>query len=127
MTLYEAIGGEATLRKLVDAFYNRVVLNPVIGPFFPEDIDEVKRKQYLFLTQFTGGPGLFTAEFGHPMMRARHMRFPITPEAADNWLACMRTAMDDIGLQGPAREAFFERLTQTAHFMVNTNPNEQES
>ncbi len=121
MNLYEALGGEPTIRKLVDVFYNKVVQNPVIGPLFPEGIDEVKRKQFMFLSQFTGGPGLYSAEFGHPMMRARHMRFLVTEDSAKNWLACMREAMDDIGLEGPARDFFYERLTQTAYHMVNSH------
>ncbi|WP_166238718.1 globin [Paenibacillus turpanensis] len=120
ITLYEHIGGETTIRRLVDAFYDRVAVNEVIGPLFTGGFEEIKRKQFMFLTQFTGGPALFTMEFGHPMMRARHMRFPITPAAAEAWLSCMRGAMDEIGLEGEARSFLYERLTQVAHFMVNT-------
>jgi hemoglobin len=119
--MYELLDGDQVLEPLLDAFYALVFQHPLLGPLFESDEAEVKRKQRLFLTQFLGGPPLFSMEFGHPMMRARHMKFPITPEHAEAWLMCMKQAMDQIALQGPIRDAFFERLTQTAHHMVNTN------
>lgn len=55
MTPYQAIGGEATIRRLVEAFYPLVQANPLIGPLFPAHIEPVMEKQILFLTQFFGG------------------------------------------------------------------------
>jgi len=120
-SFYERLGGEETLQQLVDAFYDRVVKNEKLAPLFANsDIDEVKRKQKMFLTQFLGGPPLYSEQFGHPMMRYRHLPFPITPAHAEAWLGCMAAAMDEIGLEGPEREFFYGRLTQVAHHMVNT-------
>ncbi len=116
---YEDIGGAKTIRQLVEAFYPRVVEDPDLSPIFPEDINPVKEKQYLFLTQFFGGPPLYSDTHGHPMLRARHMPFPITPRRAQAWLRCMSEAMDEIGLEGPVREYMFQRLTMTAYHMVN--------
>lgn len=118
-TPYELIGGADTLRQLVNAFYDRVAVDPDLSPIFPEDFTEIKEKQYLFLTQFFGGPRLYTNVHGHPMMRARHLPHPITPRRAKAWLACMSGAMDDIHLDGPIRDFMFTRLTQVAKHMVN--------
>ncbi len=87
---YEAMGGADGIRKLVEAFYPKVQEHPLLAPLFPEDIAPVMEKQYMFLTQFFGGPPLFSEQYGHPMMRARHMAFPITPERAEAWLGCMK-------------------------------------
>jgi len=128
VTILDRLGGEETVARLVDQFYDRVVRNESLAPLFASsDIDEVKRKQTLFLTQFLGGPPRYSEEFGHPMLRYRHLPFPITPARAEEWLACMAGAMDDIGLQGPVREFFYGRLTQVAHHMVNTNTQEDDS
>jgi hemoglobin len=121
---YEAIGGEETLSKLVDAFYSRVGLHPDLAPIFPDDLTETARKQKQFLTQYLGGPQLYSYEHGHPMLRARHLPFEITPTRANAWLSCMRAAMDEIGLDGPLRTEFYNRLVLTAQHMVNT-PDEQ--
>lgn len=120
-TIYEAIGGEATVRRIVEAFYPNVQADPLIGPLFPEDIMPVMEKQFMFLTQFFGGPSLFSDEYGHPMMRARHMPFPITREHADAWLGCMREALIEIGLEPALRDMVLERLSGPAYHFINTN------
>ena len=119
MTPYDLIG-EEKLSNLVNAFYLRVGKHPELIPIFPEDLTETARKQKQFLTQFLGGPPLYTEEHGHPMMRARHLAHIITPTRAKAWLSCMSEAMDAVQLQGPVRDQFFARLTMTARHMVNT-------
>ena len=121
---YEEIGAEK-LKELIHAFYKRVDVHPLLRPLFPDDLKETIRKQIQFQTQYLGGPNLFTQEHGHPMMRARHMRFKITPDHAQAWLECMNEAMDEVGLEGPLREQYFLRLVLTAHHMINA-PNEDE-
>lgn len=120
-TPYEQIGGEDTIRKLVKVFYARVRKHPDLAPIFPGDWAETERKQYMFLTQFLGGPQLYNEEFGHPMLRARHNPFPVTPTRAKAWLSCMQQALDDIHLEGEIRDYLWERLVQVAHHMVNTS------
>lgn len=116
--LYSALGPEV-IDRLVHAFYARVAVDPELSPIFPADLTETAEKQRLFLTQFLGGPSLYTEAHGHPRLRARHMPFPITPERARAWLRCMAAAMDEIGLAGPVRDEFFQRLSTTASHMVN--------
>lgn len=118
-TAYELLGGADTIAQLVDAFYPRVQQHPDLRTIFPDDILPVRDKQYLFLTQFLGGPPLYSEQYGHPMLRARHLPHAITPKRAEAWLECMSAAMDDIGLQGAARDFFWERVTLTAHHMIN--------
>lgn len=122
-TPFEAIG-EETLHRLIDAFYRRVGKHPDLSPIFPEDLTETARKQKQFQTQYLGGPPLYTNEHGHPMMRARHLPFEITPTRASAWLACMSEAMDEIGLVGPLRDEYYSRLVLTAQHMVNTPDSE---
>lgn len=119
-TIYDAIGGLETIEKIVEAFYRRVAKHPLLIPIFPEDLTETARKQKLFLTQFFGGPRLYEAERGHPMMRRRHLPFPITPSRRDAWLECMEEALDEANIEEPYRTVMFERLTMTANHMMNT-------
>ncbi|MUK90570.1 globin [Ornithinibacillus sp. L9] len=119
-TLYEAIGGFKTVKRLVTAFYKRVGNHPKLTPIFPDDLTETARKQSLFLTQFLGGPKLYSEEFGHPMLRRRHLPFEITPTRKDAWLECMAEALEEANIEEPYRTAIFERLTMTAHHMMNT-------
>lgn len=115
---YEEIGAEK-LSQLIDLFYAKVAVHPDLYPIFPDDLTETARKQKQFQTQFLGGPNLFSEEHGHPMMRARHMPFPITTTRAKAWLACMSAAMDEVALDEKIRDIYFKRLEITAMHMVN--------
>jgi hemoglobin len=120
-TIYEAVGGDEGIRKIVEAFYPKVQRHPLLAPLFPEDIMPVMEKQHMFLSQFFGGPSLYSDRYGHPMMRARHLPFPITPERAEAWLDCMRRALAETDLPEALQEIVLERLSGPAHHFVNTN------
>jgi hemoglobin len=122
ITPYEAIG-EETLSHLVDSFYGKVQKHPLLSPIFPDDLTETARKQKQFLTQYLGGPQIYTEEHGHPMLRARHLPFQITPTRANAWISCMKEAMKEVELEGELRDFLLHRLQLTAHHMVNTAEN----
>jgi hemoglobin len=120
VTIYERLGGEKALLQLVDQFYSRVQKHPLLAPLFPENIQPIIDKQFLFLSQFFGGPALYSDLYGHPMMRARHMPFPITAERADAWLDCMNEALIEIRIDKFLQAAIMERLKGTAYHFINT-------
>jgi hemoglobin len=120
-SLYSEIGGQDTIDQLVNAFYPRVYANQDLSPLFEGDMEEIMRKQRMFLSQFLGGPPLYSQEFGPPAMQHRHLPFAVTPKRKQAWLRCMKEAFEEIGLdQNPAGVAFYDRLTQVAGIMVNT-------
>ncbi|TVY09517.1 globin [Paenibacillus cremeus] len=119
-TIYEALGGPEGIRSLVEAFYPKVQQEPLLGPLFPEDITPVIEKQYLFLSQFFGGPPLYSEQYGHPMMRARHMPFPVTVERAEAWLGCMSRALAETVSDPELRAAVLERLKGPAYHFINS-------
>lgn len=124
-TLYEQIGGGDAIQRIVDAFYPRVAADPMLAPIFPADLTETARKQYAFLTQFTGGPPLFSQIYGPPMLRYRHLPHPITPGRAEAWLRNMQAALAEAEIPSPYREQLFARLVQTAAHMVNRDQSGQ--
>lgn len=117
--VYEQAGGDATFRRLVDAFYARVEADPVLRPLFPADLGPGKERQFLFLTQFFGGPPRYTALRGHPRLRARHLPFPIGRREADAWLGHMLDSIDEAGIPEPARARMRGYFTYTANFLIN--------
>lgn len=118
-SLFDNLGGAEGVHRLVEVFYSKVQLHPKLSPLFPEDITPVLEKQYQFLSQFFGGPALYSEQHGHPMMRARHMHIPITPERADDWLNCMKAALEETGVEEPLRSFVLSRLAGPAHHFVN--------
>lgn len=118
-SVYEMVGGDVTFKKLVDAFYRRVEADEVLRPMFPESLEEGKYWQYLFLAQFFGGPARYIAERGHPRLRMRHQPFVIDQEGRDHWFAHMCEAIDEVGIQEPARSIMRDYFERGATFMIN--------
>ena len=59
-TFYEIIGGEETIRKIVETFYPKVQADPLLAPLFPEDIRPVMENSYVFDPVLRGPPALPT-------------------------------------------------------------------
>lgn len=118
--VYDQIGAEK-IEELVNAFYPKVYADPDLSTLFQGDMNEIMRKQQMFLTQFLGGPALYSQEFGPPAMRHRHLPFEVTPKRAECWLRCMKEAFEEVGLDSnPVGEFFYNRLKQVAAIMINS-------
>ncbi|MFG6496381.1 globin [Fictibacillus sp. UD] len=124
-TPYDLLGKRAGIEKLVTTFYSLVGQDPLLSPLFPDDLTETAYKQTQFLSQFFGGPPLYTEEHGHPMLRARHMPFPIKNSHAKAWLTCMERAMAIHKLEPELQNFLLSRLKMTAYHMVNTEDSER--
>jgi hemoglobin len=121
-SVYEMAGGDAVFQKLVDCFYDYVAADELLRPLFPPDLEPGKRWQFLFLTQFFGGPARYGEERGHPRLRMRHSPFLIDQTARDHWFAHMCHAMDEIGIQEPARSIMRDYFERGSTFMINAEP-----
>ena len=119
-TLYDAVGGEETFRRLVGGFYERVSHDPVLRPLYPEEeLEAAEERLRLFLIQYWGGPTTYSEKRGHPRLRRRHVPFAIGPAERDAWLTAMRAALDDVGLQPAHEAAVWDHLYRAAFLMQN--------
>ncbi|MBX3666304.1 MAG: group II truncated hemoglobin [Burkholderiales bacterium] len=121
-TPYALLGGDAGVRKLVDHFYalmDEVPEYHVIRRLHPQDLSTSAEKLHLFLSGWLGGPPLYMKKYGHPMLRARHLPFPIGIAERDAWLACMLQAMEDTGVDEPLRTGLLKAFFGTADWMRN--------
>ncbi len=121
-TPYDMLGGDAAVRALVDRFYDLMDLEPEFAELralHPPHLDESRDKLYWFLSGWLGGPDMFVERKGHPMLRARHMPFPIGVKERDQWLACMHKAMDAQPMSAALRQHLEGSLFKTADWMRN--------
>jgi hemoglobin len=122
VTTYEKIGGEPTVARLCDRFYERMDSTPQfkeLRDMHPADLKGSRDKLYMFLSGWFGGPDLFVEQFGHPRLRARHMPFAIGVKERDQWVACMVLAMEDVGIEENIRKILIGNFFNTADFMRN--------
>ena len=121
-TPFMAIGGEAPVRALVDAFYDHMEHDQpyaVIRALHPEDLAESRDKLFEFLCAWLGGPQYYMQKRGHPRLRMRHAPFPIGEDERDQWIDCMADAMNDLGIEGELRAFLDARFAHVADFMRN--------
>jgi hemoglobin len=121
-THYERIGGDEKVRQLVDRFYDLMDQDPDyygIRKLHPQDLSNSRQKLFMFLSGWMGGPQLFVEAFGHPMLRARHLPFPIGVSERDQWMSCMLRAMRDVGLDEAVQKELAQAFARTADHMRN--------
>lgn len=118
-SIYDRLG-EEYLKIMVDNFYVHVMEDDSINHLFTTDMELVKKKQFLFLTGFLGGPSIYVAEYGHPKMRLRHMPHAITEKSAISWLKNMRKAIWELDIDDQLKIEIFNRFPKTAVHMVNS-------
>lgn len=118
-SIYKSVGGDEPYYHLVDEFYKGVETDPVLRPLYPKDLTESKRNLTLFLIQRTGGPGTYSAERGHPRMRARHLPFPIGVIERNAWMVHMTAALDNVPEFASFWQALHDFFSEFATFMIN--------
>jgi hemoglobin len=119
---FEALGGEAGVRALVDRFYDLMELEPAyagIRALHPVSLEGSRDKLHWFLCGWLGGPDHYVQRFGHPRLRARHLPYSIGLAERDQWLACMTQALDEHGVDGSFAERLRAALFNTADWMRN--------
>lgn len=119
---YELFGGAHGVRALVDAFYDHMDLDTEfadIRALHPESLAGSRDKLYWFLSGWMGGPSLYTDQFGHPRLRARHMPFAIGDRERDAWVACMQLALQDCHISAQLSDWLMTQLSGTADWMRN--------
>ncbi len=119
---YERIGGSEKVRALVHRFYQLMDELPEsygIRKLHPEDLKSSEEKLFLFLSGWMGGPQLYVEKYGHPMLRARHLPFPISDAERDQWLMCMKQALDDVVEDAALRTELMAAFNKVADHMRN--------
>jgi hemoglobin len=86
-TIYEALGGEVAIQRLVQRFYELMDELPeayTVRQMHPESLDGSATSLFEYLSGWFGGPGLYVAKNGHPRLRMRHAPMPSARWCATN-------------------------------------------
>jgi hemoglobin len=94
-TIYERIGGEPTIKTLINAFYVKVFSDPLLGPFFVHtSIEKLTRMQEEFFTIALGGP---PAE-NEISLRQAHQGRGINQHHLDRFTDHLLNALKEVGI-----------------------------
>jgi len=122
VTPYQRIGGDAAIRTLVDRFYDLMDELPeayAARKIHPADLTESRNKFFDYLSGWLGGPQRYVEKHGHPMLRRRHFPYAIGPAERDQWLLCMRLALEETVADEALRTALFTQFRQLGEHMRN--------
>ena len=119
---FDQLGGEPTVRNLVDRFYDLMELEPAYAELravHGSTLADARDKLFWFLCGWLGGPQHYVERFGHPRLRARHMPFSIGILERDQWLACMDQAMTEVHVDATLHQRLNASFFQTADWIRN--------
>jgi hemoglobin len=100
-TLYEWAGGIDRLLQLTGVFYEKVKLDPLIGPVFAAMSAEHPRHVAQFIAEVFGGPKAYSAEHGaqaHHHMIGQHVGRHLTEQQRRRWIELLVDSADEIKL-----------------------------
>lgn len=120
--LYDLLGGEVGVRRLVDRFYDVMDSAPEareIRALHAASLKQSREKLFMFLSGWSGGPQLYLEQIGHPRLRMRHMPFAIGVRERDQWLWCMERAIDAGDFDPAVVEYLKTRFAEAANFLRN--------
>lgn len=117
VSLYDLIGGETGVRRLVERFYDIMDTDPTaidLRALHAPDLAPMRQTLFEFMSGWLGGPRLYRR-----CVMSAHRPFSIGEKERDQWLACMRRAMADSGVSREVRDLLEKPLFSMADFMRN--------
>lgn len=100
-TLFDDLGGEPALRRILDVFVDRLFDDPMIGFLFRNASRErVKEKEFEFAAGHLGAPVRYT---GRPLPEA-HARHAIQGGQFNRRLQILKETLEEMGVPEPVRE-----------------------
>ncbi len=122
VTLYQAVGGEPTIRALSRRFYELMDTLPDashVRAVHPPSLTTSEEKFYEYMTGYLGGPPLYIDKYGHPRLRSRHFGAAIGPVERDEWLLCFRQALEETVVNPKLRAMILPPIERLADHMQN--------
>jgi hemoglobin len=129
-TLYAWAGGDAAIRRLMEAFYDRVERDELLSPYFPGGVSEQHRAHVAtWWSEVLGGPARYTQDLGgYEKMLAHHRGLAISAQERHRFVSLLSLAADDAAL--PDDPEFRSALVAYAEWgsrlaMHNSQPDAQ--
>jgi hemoglobin len=116
---FQAAGGEAGIRKLVDHFYDIMASEPMYQRIYDWHPDDTTARDKLarFLCGWMGGPRRYQEHYGPISIPAVHQHLPVTATERDMWLGCMAQALAQQDYPQALRDYLLEQFSFPAELI----------
>ena len=107
-TLYERLGGPEGVGRLIDRFYEKVVADPELAPYFAHaSLDRIRAMQREFFAAALGGPEHYS---GLSLSRA-HSGHGITGAAFSRYVGHLLETLHEVGVKPRDVDAVVDRIS----------------
>jgi len=118
-TLYERIGGQPAIAKLITAFYKKVFTDPLLGPFFTHtSLDKLTHMQEQFFSIALGGP----VREDDISLKNAHQGRNIEQRHLDRFIEHLLNTLKEVGVQESDADAIVERISSYSHDIIDEEP-----
>ena len=98
-TLYEWLGGQEVLDRLIARFYEKVPVDPILEPLFARMPKEHFQHVADFIAEVFGGPTNYSTKLGgHVAMLRHHLGKGITERQRQRWVHLLLETADELNL-----------------------------
>ncbi len=114
------MGGEEAIRRVAARFYEIMAEDPAaarIRGMHAEDLGPIVDKLSGFMMGWLGGPRDYFDQPEAPCIMSVHRAFDINEADRDQWMTCMKRALDEEDLAPEFRRALESNLLQLANGM----------
>lgn len=121
-TPYEMIGGEVGVRRLVERFYDIMDTNPAaakVRAMHAADLAPMRKTLFEYLSGAFGGPPLYMSRPDAKCIMSAHAHLAIGAAERDQWMMCMRGAIESMDFPAATRRLFEEGFFRMADAMIN--------
>ncbi len=116
--LFERIGGQPTVDRLVDVLYDGIDGDDQLRPLFGRDLMGGKPRQKLFFAEWLGGTRRYS-EVAWTNLKLSHDGKPITQALAGRWLGHFKRALEVTVAADSDRRMIFGQVRPLAMALVN--------
>ena len=117
-SLYSQVGGEAAVRAVVSEFYNRVLSDQALAPYFRHKQRKgLEEAQVQFFTQALGGPKIYQ---GRSMADA-HKNLHITAKNFDRVAVHLKETLESLGVESGHIDTIMNTVAPLKGDIVNEN------
>jgi len=110
---FQAAGGQAGLRQLVDMFFDRMGTDERFATIYamhPPDKEVSRDKLFRFLCGWLGGPKLYNEKYGAIGIPRVHAHLKIATPERDQWLTCMTESVAEQPFDADFKTYLMEQL-----------------
>lgn len=116
MSIYDALGGEAGIRGVVDDLASRLATDPMLGPMFEGvDHEALQRHRVSYLAAVLGGPEQYLGQ----SMRDAHRPFRLTDAHMERFLQLAAESLSAAGVAPEPARALLELLDRLRPVIVD--------